>query len=106
MAVLMMMEGVELADHLREDLLRTHRLLGVNRAGIELVPRVEEPDKVHEFGNQTRRGQLRQHVLVLTNSYEHVEESWRGQKGLQAHIHKATVGVIREALGEDFVNIS
>jgi hypothetical protein len=44
MAVLMMMKGVELADHVSEDLLRTDRLLGVGRAGVELVPRVEEPD--------------------------------------------------------------
>ena len=54
MAVLVMMKGVELADHVSEDLLRTDRLLGVGRAGVELVPRVEEPDKVHEFGYQTR----------------------------------------------------
>ncbi len=58
MAVLMMMEGVELADHVREDLLRTDRPLGVNRMGVKLVPRVEEPDYVHEFGDQTRGGQL------------------------------------------------
>ena len=44
MAVLMMMKRVELADHPGEDFLRAHRPLRVYRAGVELVPRVEEPD--------------------------------------------------------------
>jgi hypothetical protein len=54
MAVLVVVEGVELADHVCEDLLRAHGLLGVGPAGVELVPRVEEPDEVHEFGYQAR----------------------------------------------------
>ena len=65
MAVLMMMEGVELADDAGEDLLRAHSPLRVTRPGVELVPRVEEPGEVHEFCDQAPRRQLREHALVL-----------------------------------------
>lgn len=76
MAVLMMVERVELADDAGEYFLRAHGPLRVCRAGVELVPRVEKPGEVHELGYQALRGELREHAVVLTDGQEHVEEGW------------------------------